>query len=93
MLAGGMLSGNVSITETNGSVIPADEYYVYIIGSPFIVLTDESGDYHMENIPEGSYSIDAYKAVYRQVDNSPKSIIEITGDSLSIHNLNLIISP
>jgi hypothetical protein len=90
---GGMLSGNVTVTEEDGSIVPGAAYYVYIGGSPFVTMTDGDGDYYMENIPAGIYSIGAYQAVYRQPNSATKNSIEITGDSLVIQNINLDFSP
>lgn len=90
---GGMVSGRVTVTEADGGTVPGAAYYVYIGGSPFVTMTDGNGDYYMENIPAGIYSIGAYQAVYRQPDSTTKNSIEITGDSLVIQNINLSFSP
>lgn len=84
----GALDGIVEV-EKSGEKSPAIAYNVFLVGSPFITQTDETGAFYFTGIPEGEFFIDATLEVDRQPSYNKGGIVQITGDSTTTSNILL----
>ena len=64
---------------TDATGVPLSLYDVYIPGSPFFTVTDSSGGFVIDSVPEGNYRV--YFSKSSNDINSPtksRKIIEVT---------------
>ena len=71
-------NGSFSGKLIDATGVPLSLYDVYIPGSPFFTVTDSSGAFVIDNIPEGNYMV--YFSRSSNDINSPRKrkIIEVT---------------
>ena len=82
-LGGGSVSGNVTLggaTDNSGALLKA-------VGTERTAVSDSSGNYFINNLPAGTYTITAEKPGY-QFDDST-NVIVVMGDTTSGVNFNL----
>lgn len=92
LLSSGGVTGEVTITsQSNGDTVPPVKYIVVVPGSPFAASIAVTGTYTITGIPQGSYVL---KAVMEQESytqgNSDSDTVAVSGDSISIHDLQVI---
>ncbi|MDO5575866.1 MAG: carboxypeptidase-like regulatory domain-containing protein [Fibrobacter sp.] len=77
----GTVSGN--LVDTNGEPIQGAD--VYIVGSPFYNITNESGSYILNKIPAGSYEIVfSYESRFETNDNPSESVsVEVKANKVN----------
>jgi hypothetical protein len=51
--------------------------YIVVVPTPYFALTSESGEYKIENVPDGSYSLAAW---HEGIKNQSKHV-DVAGDA------------
>src|ERR1039458_8205836 len=60
------------------NVHPEMSGYIVVVPTPYFALTSQSGEYRIENVPDGSYSLTAW---HDEGIKSQSKHVEVTGDA------------
>lgn len=85
----GGITGTIFIIDSiSGDTVNADDHYVFIMGSPFLALTDLQGAFSLDTLSEGSYTIRSITAApetsWVNMDSLINTIVNKKGKKASV---------
>ena len=82
----GIVRGTVALVENGGAIHGA---VVLLVGPGLVALTDERGEFEIENVPAGTYEILAQ----REHLSSARQIIAVESEATTAVEFELVLSP